>query len=823
LSAILNNKLRTARALLQNGDAIAAGALCAEILAKAPRNPEALALRGIVSLMAGTYTDAVNDLRQALTAMPRDGMTLENLGLALLNLGEFAEAEQILRRAAALPGAPPSVPMRLGLAILRQGRAAEALGPLQQAVQKAPDQPHCLLALGEALAAIGDAANATSQFNAVLQIAPGHPDALYNLGVIALAAGDLIAARKHFDTVIARYPNHADAMVNLAIVCEQSLQTSDAAKLLERALAVAPGHPHAHSNLGNLCLQSAQLVDARRHFEAALATLPGLPTAMEGLGAVARAQGRFGEAVRLLSAVTQIESASAPAWAALADSLLQTGDLDAADQAAGKAAALDDTLVWAWSLRAQLHLLRGERAEAIEILEAGFRKTDHTALLGMLTQHSRHICDWKRWAETWPLLKPRILRGDEAGTPFALLCEDLTADELGVYTRQWAGRRFAGITTDSSAPPAAREPDQRIRIGYLSSDFQEHPAAYLITELLELHDRSRFEIFAYSYGPRDNGAMRQRIIAAVDHFIDIAWEPDDRAIDRIREDAVDILVDLKGYTVGDRLGIMAHRPSPVQITWLGYPGTTGTTFIDYLIADSFIIPTGAESSCSETVVRLPHCYQPIDRKRIVDEPLARSAYGLPDEGLVFCCFNQTFKITPDVFSAWMRILQAVPGSVLWLVDDNRWSTANLRATATAAGIAEERLVFAPRLPLSQHLARYKVADLALDTFPYTSHTTASDALWCGCPLIALCGDTFASRVSASILTAAQLPGLIANSLADYESKIIKLAGHDELLRDIARRVRAAREQAPLFDTAAFTLALETLYLQVLQDKSAQQA
>jgi predicted O-linked N-acetylglucosamine transferase (SPINDLY family) len=822
LSAILNNKLRTARALLQNGDATAAGALCAEILAKAPRNPEALALRGIVNIMAGAFADAANDLRQALTAMPRDGMTLENLGLALLNLGEFAEAEQILRRAAALPGAPPSVPMRLGLAMLRQGRAAEALVPLRQAVQKAPDQPHCRLALGEALSVIGDAENAKAEFNAALQVAPGHPDALYNLGVIALAAGDLVAARKHFDTVLARYPTHADAMVNLAVVCEQSLQTGDAAKLLERALAVAPGHPHAHSNLGNLRLQSGHFADARRHFEAALAVLPGLPNAMEGLGAVARGQGRYGEAVHLLGAVTRLESASAAAWAALADSLLQTGDLDAADHAADKAAALDDALVWAWSLRAQLRLLRGELATAVDILDEGFRKTDHTALLGMLAQHSRHICDWARWSAAWQMLKPRILRGDDAGTPFALLCEDLTANELGTYTRTWAERRFAGSVADPRKAAEARDAGQRVRIGYLSSDFQEHPAAYLVTELLELHDRTRFEIYAYSYGPRDNGAMRQRIIAAVDHFVDIAWEPDDQAVDRIRQDNIDILVDLKGYTVGDRLGIMARRPSPVQVTWLGYPGTTGAAFIDYLIADPFIVPTAAASSCSEKVARLPHCYQPVDRKRIVDEPRARSDYGLPEEGLVFCCFNQTFKITPDIFAAWMRILQAIPGSVLWLVDDNRWSTANLRAAATTGGIAAERLIFAPRLPLSQHLARYKVADLALDTFPYTSHTTASDALWCGCPLVALCGETFASRVSASILGAAQLPALIANSLTDYESKVIKLAGHRELLQDLARRVRGARELAPLFDTTAFTQALEALYLQMQQDKFPQQ-
>jgi predicted O-linked N-acetylglucosamine transferase (SPINDLY family) len=404
-----------------------------------------------------------------------------------------------------------------------------------------------------------------------------------------------------------------------------------------------------------------------------------------------------------------------------------------------------------------------------------------------------------------------------------LLSEDLTAEQLCAYTRTWAEKRFSGIVTHTPAPAMPRNPGQRIRIGYLSSDFQEHPAAYLVTELLELHDRAQFEVYAYSYGPRDDGAMRQRIISAVDHFVDIAWEPDDLAVERIRSDGIDILVDLKGYTVGDRLGIMARRACPLQITWLGYPGTTGTTFIDYLIADPYIIQPGEEHDCSEQVLRLPQCYQPIDRKRTVAEPLARSAYGLPESGLVFCCFNQTFKITPDMFAAWMRILQAVPDSVLWLVDDNRWSTANLRAAAGAAGIAPERLVFAPRLPLAQHLARYKVADLALDTFPYTSHTTASDALWCGCPLVALRGETFAARVSGSILAAAQLPALIAQSLPDYETRVLKLATHRELLQDITRRVNAARDSAPLFDTPAFTRHLETLYLQTLKQVPSPQA
>lgn len=811
MSALLNNKLHHARNLLQNGDSAGTLAICAEILARAPRNAEALTLRGIAALMNGSAAQAAGDFRLALQAAPRDVTVLEYLGLALLNLGEFAEAEQVLQKATALPGAPPSARFRLGMALLHQGRAPDAIITLRQALAQAPGNPDCLLGLGQALAANGDPAGAAAQFAAILQVAPRHPDAQFNLGVLDLANDDLAAARRRFEGVLADHPHHADAMVNLAVVLERSGAAETAMHRLQQALALFPSHPHAHSNLGRLLLLASRHAEARRHFEAALAAAPELPAALEGMGAVARTQGRHSEAVRWYRELIRHDPGASTAWAALGESLLQVGELDAATEAANKAIAINAADPWPYGLGAQVHTLRGELDAAIALLEAAYRKTGHTALLGSLNQHYRKTCDWQRWADTWAALKPAVLRCEEAGTPFALLCEDLSGAELLAYTRAWAGRRFGALLdakhSTAVSPPAGR----RIRIGYLSSDFQDHPAAYLIAEVLERHDRGQFEVYAYSYGPRDSGAMRQRIITAVEHFVDIAWEPDDRAVELIRNDHIDILVDLKGYTVGDRLNIMAHRPAPVQLTWLGYPGTTGTGFIDHLIADPYILPAGAEPACSEQVVRLPHCYQPTDRRRRIAEPRTRAEYGLPSTATVLCCFNQTFKITPMVFAAWMRILHAVPDAALWLIDDNRWATANLRNAAMTAGIAAERLVFAPRVPLSDHLARYRVADLALDTFPYTSHTTASDALWCGCPLVALCGDTFAARVSASILTAAGLADLITYTLADYEISVITLATTSDKRAGISGRIAEARTRSALFNTDEFTRDLENLY------------
>lgn len=814
MSAALNNKLRHARDLLQNGDANGARELCTQILGKAPRNPEALTLRGIAALMGGAAADAARDFRQALAAAPRDGAALEYLGLALLNLGEFTEAESVLQRASTLSGAPASVWMRLGLAVLHQGRAPESLAALKKAAALAPGNVDCLISLGRAMAAAGDAPGATAQFESVLSLAPGHPDAAYNLGVVRLDANDLAGARQLFADVLTHAPRNTDAMVNLAIVLERDGAPDAAADMLQRVLAIEPQHPHALANLGRLEFVRGNLVSAKAHYENALRRAPPLTAAIEGMGAVCRAQGRYPEAVHWFRELTRREPALPTAWAALADNLLQTGDLDAADEAARTAGDLDPALVSPYALRAQLRFLRGKLDEAVAILDEGYRKTDSTGLLGMLAQQCRHICDWERWSAAWLALKPRIIAGEDAGTPFALLSEDLTSEQLLDYTRTWANKRFGNPAAEKPVGHPTRG-DRPVRIGYLSSDFQEHPVAFLIAEVLELHDRSRFEVYAYSYGPPGTGAMRQRMINAVDHFVDIAWEPDDQAVERIRNDEIDILVDLKGYTVGDRLAIMAQRPSPVQVTWLGYPGTTGTAFIDYLIADPFIIPAGAEHTCSEQVVRMPHCYQPTDRKRSIAAPLPRAACGLPDAGLVFCCFNQTFKITPDIFAAWMRLLGAIPGSVLWLMDDNRWATANLRSAAAAAGIAPERLVFAPRVPLAEHLARYRVADLALDTFPYTSHTTASDALWCGCPLVALCGETFAARVSGSILAAAGLADLVTHSIAECEAKVLELAAHAGLRQEVVSCVQMARTQAPLFNATAFARELETLYLQML--------
>jgi len=815
MSAFLNRKLKQAHDHLRQGEIARARSLCEEVLQQAPRNPDALYLLGVAQLAEGRARDAVPFLRLALTAAPRNAAALEHLGLAYLMLGQFVEAESALASAAALPGAPASALMRLGIALLEQGRSGEALPALRQAVLLDPHDTDCHLNLGRVLAQLGDPAGARDHFEAALRISPAHPGVAYNLGVLALQSAELGEARQWFERVLAQSPQYVDAMVSLGIVLQKQSHLDAAAACLRQALVLDPASAAAGNNLARTLTLQGKLEQARDQYAATLQLSPAYAPAQEGLAFVCLALGRVHEAIDHLNATLLAEPDNRNALSALADALFEGGRLDEAQDAAQRLVASGPSDAAPHATLANVHIVRGDLDLAIVTLESAYALTGSTNLLGMLTYQLRHTCDWEKWQSAWSRMALAIEEGAALGSPFWLLCEPTTAQQQLAYTHRWARGRFDGIAQrgrDAGVPPG-RHP--RLRVGYLSSDLQDHAVAYLLIDALELHDRERFEVFAYSHGPDDGGAMRQRIRAACEHFIDIAWEPDDAAAERIRADALDILVDLKGYTAGDRLTIMARRPCAVQVTWLGYPGTTGAAFIDYLIADAFIIPPEQESAYSERILRLPHCYQPNDRKRVVAEPLPRREYGIPDGAFVFCCFNQTYKITPDVFGVWMRLLRNVPDSVLWLLDSNRWAKNNLIEAARAHGVTAERLIFAERLPPSRHLARYRAADLALDTFPYTSHTTASDALWCGCPMVGLCGDTFASRVSGSILTAAGMQDLVSYTLPDYEQLAGRLAGQPALLAETRARVTHARDSSALFDSTTLARGLEQIYIDLV--------
>ena len=813
MSAALQRKLGQAHERLRAGDAAGAQLLCREVLQRAPRNPDALVLFAVTLLMGGCARDAIAPLEQALAAQPRHGVALENLGLANLMLGNFTEAQRALQSAAAIPGAPASVFMRLGIALLNLGQHDAAHGALERARELDPVNPDIQLNLGQVADRVHDSARARQHFEAALRLFPQHVEAMFNLGVICLKVNELDAAREWFGRVLELAPRHGDALVNLAVVAQQQQHLDEAISYLRRAVEADPAAAMARNNLAhNLSLQG-QFDEARAQFLAALRLAPDLVEAREGLAALCIRLGRYKEGVVHLRELLRADDQRSAIVAGLADALFEIGEVEEAETNARRAIALDPAASGPYTTLADIHAVRGELDRMVETLKTGVAHTGSVLLLGKLAFQLRRLCDWENWRTAWQQLAAALPDTSEVVSPFSLLCEPLTAAQQLAYARRLPAQ--LNIKADPCHRHAPHTRRDRLRIGYFSSDYYENAVAYLVAEVLELHDRSRFEVTAYSYGPDDNSAMRNRMRAACEHFIDVARDPDDVIAARIRADELDILIDLKGYTMGARPSVLARRPCAIQVNWLGYPGTMGAEFIDYLIADSFIVPPGQESNYAERVLRMPHCYQPNDRKRMFGETLKRSEYGLPEDAFVFCCFNQSYKITPDVFAVWMRLLHSVRASVLWLLEDNRFANENLKAAAAAGGIDPARVIFARKLPLSQHLARYRAADLALDTFPYTSHTTASDALWGECLLVALCGETFAARVSGSILTAVGLPELVTRSLADYEALALKIATGQSYRQALRQKLSATRRDSPLFDSPKFTRELEKIYLGLL--------
>ena len=431
---------------------------------------------------------------------------------------------------------------------------------------------------------------------------------------------------------------------------------------------------------------------------------------------------------------------------------------------------------------------------------------------------SRRMCEWDELSQ-WRQRFRRTLHSDHEGelySPFLLLgLPGISADEQHVSAERWMGARLSA-TSFVRAERKFRDhsaPSQRIRIGYLSNDFHDHATAFLMIELFEHHDREQFELFAYSYGKDDGKAMRVRLESSFEHFVDVQALTISETAETIHQDDIDILIDLKGFTRGTRTEVLAHRPAPVQVNFLGYPGTLGPDLCDYIITDHFLTPHNTQADYSERFAYLPDSYQPRGCHAPIAVAPSRASVGLPETGFVFCCFNQSSKITPDIFAIWCRLLSHNPDSVLWLLAD-RMAEGNLKNLAMQQGVLPSRLVFAEHVAQEDHLARLQLADLLLDTLPYNAHTTASDALWAGVPLVTCSGDTFASRVAGSLLHAVGLPELITDDLESYFELALALSKDSARYESLVARLWANRLTTPLFDIKRYTLHLEDLYRQM---------
>ena len=767
----------------------------------------------------GRATEAIAELRRAQAIAPENLDVLLNLANAVAEIGQGAEAETLLRRVLAQQRDHGSARFNLGTLYTRLGRLKEAEAEFRTLLQHYPDSADAHNNLGIVLERQSQMEAAEASYRKALAVDEHNVSALNNLGNVLHTQNRLDEAAACYTRAMQLVPAHADGYLGMGLLRVVQGRHEEARALFQKALSADPGCVEAAINIAESYRQAGALADAVDAFRNALRIESASAVALNGLGGVLRMQGHLSEAAECFSQAMRAAPGDAGGFLNLGVLRGQQGQFDEACALLRQAVRVDKECKPAHLKLAEALKVSGRLDEARAAYEQLLLLQPRTAAaLAGLAHVRQHLCEWDGIAALWDETRRAIHDGADTGvTPFSALSIPTTALEQQLCARAWAQREFGWIR--SPVAPDARVAASRgegslLKLGYLSWDYHEHATAYLMAEIFELHNRDQFSVTAYSFGPDDGSAIRQRIRGACDTFVDVAALSDAAIAQRIADDGIDMLIDLKGYTLGSRTAILAYRPAPVQVNWLGFPGTMGTNCVDWIFADSFIIPEGAEQYYDERVYRLPDCYQPNDRQREIAAAPTRVECGLPESGVVFCCFNQPYKILPETFSAWMRILCRVPGSVLWLLETNQLAMQNLRSSAAARGVSSDRIIFAPHRPLATHLARYRIADLALDTFPYTSHTTASDALWAGCPLVARVGDTFASRVSGSILSAGRMPELITYTLEAFENLAVRIAEIPEYRMALRRQLQNGRTTAPLFDTPRFVENLEAAFKKI---------
>ena len=651
----------------------------------------------------------------------------------------------------------------------------------------------------EAIVACGEA----------LRLVPHHLNAQLNLATAQQKLGDFAAAADTFETILVRHPQRADLRKALAVALENCGRGAEAVAIYATLLAATPTDAALWTAKAQVLKHLGRMDEAIACFAEIVRLQPDDAAALSSLG-ILKAMHSIDNNLQVAAELCVKAALLAPDSASIVNNLgvvLQIrGDTDDALLVLRELVAQQPTFAPAYANIGSIHSSRGRYDEAEVAFTEALRLDPNAQEARIeLTKVRRHLCDWTSADDDARTI--RRLVGQGTNFMIVLMAVSASADEQLAYARTAMARYKLG---------RKREPtpvhDRRLRIGYLSADFRDHPVGRLMPEVVARHDRTRFEVFGYSLGAWEMGPLRDRFAVALDAFIDLDKVSDADAATRILSDGIDILVDLTGPTAGSRFDILAQRPAPVQVSFLGLPGTAGSDAYDYLVADRFLVPPGAERFYHEEVVRLPHCYQPSDPARRPRDPLpTRAQCGLPEIGFVFCSFNSPVKITPDVFDVWMRLLHAVEGSVLWLYCKAERTKGNLLARAAERGIAAERIVFAHALPFDLYLARMTCADLFLDTFPYAAGATCNDALWVGLPVLTCVGETYVSRMAGSMLTTLGLDELVTTTLDDYERTALRLAREPDAMIELRDKLAAARASSPLFDMNAFTMSLEKAY------------
>jgi protein O-GlcNAc transferase len=762
----------------QKGQFGEAERLYLQILQADSRNFFAYHMLGILRSQQGRNGEALELIGTALKIHPDSTEALSNYGNALTILGRLREALAAFDRALAIGPQYAETLTNRGNILFKLRRPQEALASYHAALRIKPNLLEALVGSANVLRHLKRFDEALANCDKALSIKPNSVEALNNRGAVLSELQRFEEALACYDKALAIMPNSPSVLLNRGSTLQALKQSERALANLDKALSIEPNNPETLSNRGIALSHLKRFDEALASYAKALAIVPGLVEALSNRGHTLREMGCLQEALASYDEALEIDPNYCKALNSRGAVLSDLGRFDEA-------------------------LLCHERVLAID--------PRFPAALADAANAALNLCDWPKAAKFGGEIKLRLAKDSLVVPPLLVLFFDWDAN-----SQAQCAKAYVDDLTIASRPTrggAIRRGD-KIRIAYMSSDFRRHPITSVVTELFELHDRSRFEIVGVALGGDDGSEIRARVAKAVDRFVDVGALSDRGAAELLRGLDVDILVDLNGHTQGARPEILSHRAAPVQASYMGYPGTMGADFIDYIVADKTVLPFDQQAFYPEKIVHLPDTYWVCDTKRTIGASPSRREALLPDSGFVFCCFNSNRKITAAMFDVWMRLLRAVPNSVLWLKKSNDVAMVNLQCEAAARDVSPSRLVFAEDVPADVHLARHALADLFLDTLPYNAHATASDALWAGLPVVTCLGQTFPGRVAASQLCAAGLPESVTNSLEEYEALALRLAHDPVLLASYRNRLVQTRRSTALFNTDLFRRNIEAAYAQM---------
>lgn len=776
-------------------------------------------LLGIAEQQRGDLRASVRHLDCAIAIDPGSAQAHHYRAIALQSLGHTDEALDGYSQAISINPALAEAHNNRGNILLAAGATAKALKDYDAAIKANPSFAIAHGNRGNALRSLGRLEEALASHRRAISLDPAFTGAYNNCATVLRELGELNEALIHIDHALSLAPRFAEAHKNRGDILIDLGRWVEALSSFDAALSIEPCYPEALNNSGFVLMRLSRLSDAMERYDQAIALSPGLVDAHNNRANALFDLRRWNKALQAYDEALRLDPDLAEAWNNRGNLLKRAGHLDEAITSYDRALLARPRYASALRNRANAKVEAHRTEDALTDFQLALEiKPDTEFLLGQYLSARLSICDWRNLGVDLERIRDAIEAGRVVISPFSVLAlfDDpaLQRRAAEIYARHETGHLLKRPTLPAWGGHA------KLKIGYFSADFRNHAVMHVMAEVLEVHDRSRFEVFGFSLGTEREDTMRQRARAAFDQFLDVSNVGDEEIAKLSRHHEIDIAIDLNGYTRNGRPGIFAHGCAPIQVNYLGFSGTMGCPAMDYVIVDPHVIPLSDEHHYTESVVRLPHTYMANDSTKLISErQLDRSEWGLPDRGFVFCCFNNSYKILPDMFSAWMRILQRVPDSVLWLRSDDPLVIMNLRREAELRGVEGRRLIFAPKAPLDEHLARHRLADLFLDCLPYNAHSTALDALWAGLPVLTCTGNSFASRVATSFVHSVGLPELATPSKTEFEDRAVELATNASQLRKLRDRLRHSRQNAPLFNARGLARNLEAAFLEIHDRKS----